>query len=163
MPGEIPAKHTDPQAAMKTHLSQSTGTGAFDGQHGMSLAISSIISADISDDAMSDGVISSAITGMGPCEDVAAITGRETGANARPAIIRTASSRRMAKIGFTTRDSHRLVAMERSLNLAYATSVKQALIAIKPICVHLGPNQPAIARSAPVLPLPGNPARASPP
>jgi len=37
------------QAAMNTHLSQSTGAGAFDGQHGISLAISSIVSdADIS-------------------------------------------------------------------------------------------------------------------
>ena len=46
----------EPQAAMKTHLSQSTGMAAFDGQHGMSLAISSIVSA-----AISDGFISSAI------------------------------------------------------------------------------------------------------
>ena len=29
------------------------------------------------------------------------MTGRETGANARPAIIRIASNRRMAKLGFT--------------------------------------------------------------
>ena len=50
----MPAKHTDPQAAMKTHLSQSTGTGAFDGQHG----ISSIVSADISDEDISDEDIS---------------------------------------------------------------------------------------------------------
>ena len=62
MPADMPAKHADPQAAMKTHLSQSTGTGAFDGQHG----ISSIVSADISDEAIScevisGGVISSAI------------------------------------------------------------------------------------------------------
>ena len=49
----MPAKHTDPQAAMKTHLSQSTGTGAFDGQHG----ISSIVSADISDEDISGEVI----------------------------------------------------------------------------------------------------------
>lgn len=54
-------KPTEPQAAMNTHLSQPGGIGAFDGQHGMSLAISSIVSADISDDAMSDDVISSAI------------------------------------------------------------------------------------------------------
>ena len=59
-------KPTEPQAAMKTHLSQPTGMGAFDGQHGISLAISSIVSADISDDAVScevisGGVISSAI------------------------------------------------------------------------------------------------------
>jgi len=39
----------EPQTAMKTHLSQSVGMGAFDGQQGMSLAISSIESdADIS-------------------------------------------------------------------------------------------------------------------
>jgi hypothetical protein len=43
----MPAKHLDMQAAMKTHLSQSTG--AFDGQHGMSFAISSVVAeADIS-------------------------------------------------------------------------------------------------------------------
>lgn len=111
MPAEMPAKHTDPQAAMKTHLSQSTGTGAFDGQQGMSLAISSIMSADISaeaisdevisDEVISDGVISSAVACIGSCGDVAPITGRETGANARPAIIRIASKRRMAKLGFT--------------------------------------------------------------
>ena len=39
---------------MKTHLSQSTGIGAFDGQHGISLAISSATAeGDISDDAIS--------------------------------------------------------------------------------------------------------------
>ena len=48
----MPVKHLDMQAAMKTHLSQSTGAGAFDGQHGMSLAISSVVA---------DGDISSAI------------------------------------------------------------------------------------------------------
>src|SRR3974390_1046018 len=57
MLADTPAKQTDPQAAMKTHLSQSVDAGAFDGQHGMSLAISSIVSAAISDD-ISDGVIS---------------------------------------------------------------------------------------------------------
>ena len=50
----------DPQAVMKMHLSQSTGVGAFDGQHGISLAISSIVTDAISDAAASD-VISSAI------------------------------------------------------------------------------------------------------
>ena len=104
---------------MKTHLSQSTGTGAFDGQHGMSLAISSIMSADVSVEAISGDfirgdVVPSAIACTGPCENVAAITGRETGANARPAIIRIASKRRMAQMRFTVVSSHRLVAMERS-------------------------------------------------
>ncbi len=35
----IPVKHLLMQAAMKTHLSQSTGAGAFEGQQGMSSAI----------------------------------------------------------------------------------------------------------------------------
>jgi hypothetical protein len=43
------------------------------------------------------------------------MTGRATGANARPAIIRIASNRRMATLGFTILRSHRLVAMERTL------------------------------------------------
>ena len=51
-------KPMEPQAAMKTHLSQPTGMGAFDGQHGISLAISSIVSAAISDEAISCDVIS---------------------------------------------------------------------------------------------------------
>jgi hypothetical protein len=95
-----PAKKTDAQAAMQTHLSQSTGIGAFDGQHGISLAISSAMPiADIS-----DGDISSAIARSEPCEDVAAMTGRETGASARPAIISTASSRRMVDLRCTRAD-----------------------------------------------------------
>ena len=94
----MPVKYLDMQAAMKTHLSQSTGAGAFDGQHGMSSAISSIAAdADISD---SD--ISSAIACIEACADASAMTGRETGASARPAIIKTASSRRMAKLHFTS-------------------------------------------------------------
>jgi len=35
----IPVKHLLMQAAMKTHLSQSAGAGAFEGQQGMSSAI----------------------------------------------------------------------------------------------------------------------------
>ncbi len=121
MLADTPAKHTDPQAAMKTHLSQSTGDTAFDGQHGISLAISSIVSADISGDVISDGIISSAIGRTGPCEDVAAITGRDTGANARPAIIRIASNRRMAKFRFIGRNSHNWATMESS-SVLHATS-----------------------------------------
>ena len=63
MVADTPAKHADPQAAMKAHLSQSTGIRAFDGQHGILLAISSIVSADISVDAISGIVISSVIAG----------------------------------------------------------------------------------------------------
>jgi hypothetical protein len=40
---DMPVKHLDRQAAMKTHLSQPTGIGALDGQHGMSSAISSVV------------------------------------------------------------------------------------------------------------------------
>jgi len=84
-------------------LSQSTGTGAFDGQHGISLAISS---------AMPDAVMSVwACTGS---ELAAAITGRDTGAKARPAIIKTASSRRMVKLRVTQPDFHDLPEMESS-------------------------------------------------
>ena len=89
---DMPVKHFDMQAAMKTHLSQSTGTGAFDGQHGISLAISSVVA---------DRDISSAIACIEPWEGAPAMTGWETGANARPAIIKTASSRRMATLRFT--------------------------------------------------------------
>jgi hypothetical protein len=35
MVGEMARKPVDPQAAMKMHLSQSTGAGALDGQHGI--------------------------------------------------------------------------------------------------------------------------------
>jgi len=76
------------QAAMKTHLSQSTGAGAFDGQHGISFAISSVVA---------DGDILCTIACIDTSEDVSAMAGRETGANARPAITRIASSRRMAE------------------------------------------------------------------
>ena len=102
---DVPVKYWDMQAAMNTHLSQPTGDGAFDGQHGMSLAISSVVA---------DADISSAIACIDPPEDVFAMTGRETGANARPAITRIASIRRMAKVRFTELDFHSLAAMESS-------------------------------------------------
>lgn len=89
---DMPVKHFDMQAVMKTHLSQSIGAGAFDGQHVMSFAISS---------AMADGDISSVIACIDAWEGASAITGRETGANASPAIIKIASSRRIAKLRFT--------------------------------------------------------------
>ena len=84
----MPVKHLDMQAAMNMHSSQSTGIGAFDGQHGMSAAISS---------AIMDGDISSAMLCIASWEVASAMTGRATGANARPAIIKTASSRRIAR------------------------------------------------------------------
>ena len=69
------------QAAVNTHLSQSTGAGAFVGQHGMSPAISSDMAA----------IELSAIADI----DVSAITGRASGASSSPAITEIASSRRM--------------------------------------------------------------------
>jgi hypothetical protein len=80
------------QAAMKTHLSQSIGAGAFDGQHGMSFAISS---------APADIDISSAIAGIDASDAAPAVTGRDNGANASPAITEIASSRRMVIWRFT--------------------------------------------------------------
>jgi hypothetical protein len=98
-------KHTEPQAAMKTHLSQSADMGAFEGQHGISPAIASI---------EPDADMSAAIACLEVCEDVSATTGRETGANARPAIIETASSRRRATLVFTTLGFHKIAAVELS-------------------------------------------------
>ena len=89
---DTPVKHFDMQADMKTHLSQSTGAGAFDGQHGISFAISPVAA---------DGDNSSAMACIEAWKDASAMTGWETGANARPAIIKTASSRRMARLRFT--------------------------------------------------------------
>ena len=136
MVADIAGKPTEPQAAMKTHLSHPTGIGAFDGQHGISLASSSIISADISDDAMSceavsAAVIASAIISCGACEVVAAIAGRVTGASARPAITRIASNRRMVKFRFTSQNSHRWSAMGGSSFLHTMCSRGPLLIGIK--------------------------------
>lgn len=88
----MPVKHFDMQAGMNTHLPQSTGVGALDGQHGISLAILSV---------MTDGGISSAIASAEARKAGSAMTGRETGANARPAIIKTAKSRRMVNLRLT--------------------------------------------------------------
>ena len=87
-----PAKNWLMQAAMKTHLSHSIGVGAFEGQHGMSPAISSDV-ADID--------ISPAIADIDASAVVPAMTGRDSGANTSPAITEIASSRRMVIWRFT--------------------------------------------------------------
>ena len=117
----MPMKPRDVQAAVKTHLSQPASVGAFDGQHGMSPAISSV---------MADEDISSAIACIDASEDISAMTGRETGANARPAITRIASNRRMVKFRFTELDSRNLVAMERRQASYIIDSVRRELIGI---------------------------------
>jgi hypothetical protein len=94
-----PVKHFDIQAAMNRHLSQSIGAGAFDGQHGMSLAISSAI-ADID---MSFAIPDIAASGIAP-----AMTGEDSGANTSPAIMTIASRRRMVIWRFTRPESHRI-------------------------------------------------------
>ena len=101
----MPVKHFDMQAAMNTHLSQSTGAGAFDGQQGISLAISSIV-ADIS----------SAIAGVEALEDAPAMTGEDSGANTSPAIMTIASRRRMVIWRFTSAKSHRCAKIESLSN-----------------------------------------------
>ena len=83
----MPVKHFDMQAAMNTHLSQSTGAGAFDGQQGISLAISSVVA---------DTDTSSDIVASAP-----AMTGEDSGANTSPAIMTIASRRRMVIWQFT--------------------------------------------------------------
>jgi hypothetical protein len=91
----MPEKHLVMQAAMKTHLSQPIGAGAFDGQHGMSVAIAS-------------AAVSSVIACIDASEDVSAMTGRDNGANASPAITKIESSRRMVIWLFTSSKSHKL-------------------------------------------------------
>jgi hypothetical protein len=93
-----PVKHLAVQSAMNTHLSQPMGIGAFDGQQGMSFAISSVIA---------DADISSAIAGIDASEIVPAMAGRENGASTSPAIMKIASSRRMVVWRFTLTKSHR--------------------------------------------------------
>ena len=94
---DIPATHWLMHEAMNTHLSQSEGVGAWVGQHGMSPALS----------VMVDAGMSSAIADMAASGIVPAITGRDSGANTRPAIIMIASSRRMVIWQFTAPKSHR--------------------------------------------------------
>jgi hypothetical protein len=74
------------QAAMKTHLSQSIGAGAFDGQQGMSPIIAS---------AVAGADLSSVIADIDASDAVAAMTGRTNGASTRPAIMKIASIRRI--------------------------------------------------------------------
>jgi hypothetical protein len=108
-------KQFDVQAVMNTHLSHPTGAGAFGGQQGMSLAISSLVAADIS----------SVMACIESARDAAAIAGPESGANARPAITRIASVRRMAKLRFTWPISHRPAA------ITISRDIQPALILIK--------------------------------
>lgn len=75
------------QAAMRMHFSQSTGDGAFDGQHGMSFAISSVVA---------DTATSYDIPAIAPSGGDSAMTGRDNGANTKPAIMKIATSWRMA-------------------------------------------------------------------
>ena len=97
---DTPTKASEVQAGINTHLSQSTGAGAFDGQQGMSFAIST--ASDMS------GIVCIDMSG-----DICAMAGQEAGANARPAIKRIASSRRMAKYGFTDLVSHLLTLIKQ--------------------------------------------------
>jgi hypothetical protein len=95
---QMPVKHFVMQAAMTTHLSQSTGIAAFDGQHGISLAIPSVMT--IAD-------ISSATAATGPSDGTSAIAGRDIGANASPVISKIETSRRMVTYLFTPPGSHK--------------------------------------------------------
>jgi hypothetical protein len=111
------------QAAMKTHLSQSIGAGDFagdfEGQHGMSFAISSAIAGIVKSSAIAGIVISSAIADMDISSAIAsiadaapAITGRDSGVNISPAITEIASRRRMVIWRFTPSKSHKTVQID---------------------------------------------------
>ena len=95
---DMPVKHLDRQAAMYTHLSQLIGAGALDGQHGMSLAISSAV-ADID---ISFAIPDIAASGIAP-----AMTGEDSGANTSPAMMTIATRRRIVIWRLTPPESHR--------------------------------------------------------
>jgi hypothetical protein len=101
MADDRPLKHLVMQAAINAHLPQSIG--ALAGQQGMSFAIPS---------AVADTDISSAIAGIDASEGVPAMTGRDSGTNANPAIVRIASSRRMVILHFTSAKSHRMAQID---------------------------------------------------
>jgi hypothetical protein len=103
-------KHLAAQAAMKTHLSQPIGAGAFDGQQGMSPVITSAVAGT---DILSVDIDASDI--------MQAMADRATGAKARPTIMKIASSRRMAKLRFTDLISQKLATMESSPTIRYTT------------------------------------------
>jgi hypothetical protein len=80
-------KHLAAQAAMKMHLSQPLGIGAFDGQQGISSeAWSSAAAADMACAMFAVGAASPA---------VAIIAGWANGTQTNPAITKAAMSRRM--------------------------------------------------------------------
>jgi hypothetical protein len=88
----MPVRYCDMQAAMNAHLSQPTGAGALDGQHG----IASSMSAAIPEADMSSATACIIASGVVP-----AITGRASGANTRAAITAIADSQRMVKLHLT--------------------------------------------------------------
>jgi hypothetical protein len=93
---------------MNTHLSQPMGAAAFDGQQGMSLAIPSVMAdADISSAIPDIEVSDIKVSDIEASNIVPAMTGRDSGANTSPAIMKIASSRRMVFLRFTSTKSHR--------------------------------------------------------
>lgn len=76
------------QTAMRRHFSQPVEAGAFDGRHGMSFAISSVVT---------DAAISCDMAAIAPPGSESAMTGFDSGASARPAIKTVATSRRMVR------------------------------------------------------------------
>lgn len=98
MKTNTPATDFAAQLAIRTHLSHAAGDD-FDGQHGMSSAMSSAMPFIAT--ASSDSIACVAAEAT-----VSAVAGRDNGANAIPTIIRTASNRRMKLLLFTASGSH---------------------------------------------------------
>lgn len=109
---DMPEKNVFMQTAMRRHFSQSLGAGAFDGQQGMPLAISSVADPSIADPSIADPSIvdgaanSSGIAAITPAGGASAMTGRDNGANATPAITTIAASWRMVIRRFISPKSH---------------------------------------------------------
>ena len=98
----MPVEHVFMQTAMRRHISQSIGIGAFDGQQGMPLAISSVADPSTVDDAANPSDIAAIVSAGGD----PAMTGRDNGANATPAIKTIAAIWRMVIRLFISPKSH---------------------------------------------------------
>ena len=85
------------QMAIKTHLSQPMGAGAFDGQHG----ISSIIASAAAGADISSAIADIDASGIDTSDMEPAMADRANGARTSPAITEIASSRRMMIWRFT--------------------------------------------------------------
>ncbi len=129
------------QTAIKTHLSQPMGVGAFDGQHGISSIVASAVAdADISSIIADIDASDIDASDIGP-----AMAGRANGAKTKPAITEIASRRRMVIWRFTPQNPTNTSKLKasRTGNAAVAAKTRkrpmtQETLATKDTCVPPG-------------------------